>query len=123
MSARNNLAQFGILAELSSAGFGHLDAFQRDGIYVRVTRTLRGTSAHGAQYKVDIVPITTTLWVSERNRARRVVKWWKVRAVRDLLQASILKYSSESLDKEQTFVMNGEGELLPGSQKPLLHLT
>lgn len=123
MSARNGLARFGILAELSSAGFGHLDAFQKDGIYVRVTRTLRGSSARGAQYKVDIVPVTTELWVSERDRVRRVVKWWKSRAVRDLLQASILKYSSESLDKEQTFVMNGEGELLPGSQKPLLHLT
>lgn len=123
MSARNDLARFGILAELSSAGFGHLDALQSDGLYVRVTRTLRGTSARTAHYKVDIVPPTTELWVSERNRVRRVVKWWKSRPLRDLLQFSIVKYSSESLDQEQTFVMNGEGELLQGSQKPLDHLT
>lgn len=123
MSASNDLARFGILAELSSAGFGYLDAFQKDGLYVRVTRTLRGTSARSAQYKVDIVPVTTSLWVSERNRTRRVVKWWKSRPLRDLLQVAIGKYTGESIDQEQTFTMNGEGELLPGSQKRLAHLT
>jgi hypothetical protein len=123
MSASNGLARFGILAELTSAGFGHLDAYQDDGLYVRVTRTLRGTSACTAQYKVDIVPVTTMLWVSERNRTRRAVKWWKSRPLRDVLQAAIGKYTSESIDQEQTFTMNGEGELLPGSQKRLTHLT
>ncbi|MES2668646.1 MAG: hypothetical protein V4644_03085 [Patescibacteria group bacterium] len=116
--------QFGILAELARVGFGHTDRFQKDGgNYVRVTRIIRGELKAMARYRYDIVSPRTELWLGGREKAREVIRWWKSPALVDSCETAVLKHAGFSLDKDQSFVMDGRGVLVQRSQKLLTTLS
>jgi len=105
------------LADLQSSGFGFLDHLQEDGLFVRLTRT-EGSTRERSRYRYEILTPFTELNPS-RVRHRQVVKWWKSRLHADAVRKLITKHALYSLDLDQEFILNGNDELVPRTQKTL----
>ena len=116
--------QFGILAELSRVGFGHTALLQKDGgCYVRVTRISLGDAQGAARYRFDIVSPRTRLWFGGYEKSKDIVRWWKSPGQISSCEAAVMKHAGFSIDADQSFVMNGNGQRIAGSQKLLTSLS
>ena len=106
---------------LQRLGFGEVTGIDRVGYFLRISRAKEGKTRRESQYRIDIVTLPTELWPSARGSRRAAYRWWEFPAVEQLVRYTLLAHGGSLLspDIPQTFVINGRGELLPDSVKPL----